>query len=70
MQGKKKLNIYIYIYRERERERERERTFCVWKNRKLCMEWEREWQIYSKRVWIRTEKNKERWRERERMILR
>ena len=55
-----KLNIYIYIYikRERERERERERTFCVWKNRKLCMEWEREWQIYSMRIKIRRVKNK------------
>ena len=62
MQEKKKpktkyIYIYIYIYRERERERERERAFCVWKNRKLCMEWKREWQIYSMRIRIKGVKN-------------
>ena len=59
MQEKKK-------HQKIEREREREPFFC---EGKLCIEWKRLWQIYSKRVWIRRDKNKGRWRERGRMIL-
>ena len=36
-------------------EREREKLFCEWK---VCKEWKREWQIYSKSVWIRKDKKK------------
>ena len=64
MQEKK---IHQKIEREREREREKERTFFC--EGKLCIEWKRWWQIYNKRVWIRRDKNKGRWRERGRMIL-
>ena len=49
-----------------ERERERE-PFCC--EEKLCIEWKKQWQIYSKRMWIRKDKNKGRWRERGKMIL-
>ena len=40
--------------REREREREREITFFC--EGKLCKEWKKEWQIYSKRVWTKKDK--------------
>ena len=40
---------------KREREREREPFFC---KGKLCIKWKRWWQIYSKRVWIRRDKNR------------
>ena len=30
---------------------------------KVCKEWKREWQIYSKRVWIRNEKKKKKMKE-------
>ena len=62
MQEKK----YTRKLRERDREREREHFFC---EGKLYIEWKRLGQIYSKRVWIRRDKNKRRWRERVRMIL-
>ena len=44
--------------RERERERERERItfFC---EEKLCKEWKKERQIYSKMLWIRRDKIRE-----------
>ena len=42
--------------RERERERERGNIFCV---RKLCIEWKRKCQIYSKILKIRRVKIKE-----------
>ena len=41
--------------REREREREREKLFC---EGKVCKEWKREWQIYSKSVWIRNDQKR------------
>ena len=44
------------IERERERERERSNIFCV---RKLCIEWKRKCQIYSKMLRIRRVKIKE-----------
>ena len=65
MQEKK---IHQKIVRERERERERERTFFFCEG-KLCVEWKRLGQIYSKRVWIRRDKNKGIWRKKGRMIL-
>ena len=50
----------------RERERERENHF-LWG--KTMHRIEEIVTIYSKRVWIRRDKNKGRWRERGRMIL-
>ena len=44
---------------ERERERERENLLLLFCVRKLCIEWKRWWQIYSKKVWIRRDKIKE-----------
>ena len=38
------------------RERERNNLFC---EEKLCEEWKKECQIYSKRVWIRRDKIRE-----------
>ena len=43
------------LEREREREREREPFFC---EGKLCIEWKSLWQMYSKKLWIRRDKNK------------
>ena len=45
------------IEREREREREREITFFVRGN--YAKNWKKEWQIYSKMVWIRRDKIRE-----------
>ena len=44
--------------RERERERERDNQFFG-KTHKICIEWEKEWQIYSKIMKIRRAKIKE-----------
>ena len=44
-----------FIEKLRERERERENIFC---ERKQCIEWSRQLQIYSKRVRIRRDKIK------------
>ena len=41
--------------RERERERERERVITLLYG-KICIKWEREYQIYSKRMKIRRTK--------------
>ena len=41
---------------ERQREREREHFFFC--EGKVYKEWKKEWQIYSKRVWIRKDQKK------------
>ena len=54
MQGKKKSATKL---RERERERESEITFFLWGKTMQIMN--KEWQIYTKSVWIRRDKNVE-----------
>ena len=49
MKGKKKSTKKL-------RERERETTFFC--EGKVCKKWKREWQIYSKRLWIRKDKKR------------
>ena len=48
--------------------RERERTIFLWEKTMHRIE-EIVTNLYSKKVWIRRDKNKGRWRERGRMIL-
>ena len=47
-------------------ERERVITFLC---DKICLQWEREYQIYSKRIGIKIVKIKGRWRDKRRVIL-
>ena len=39
--------------------KEKEREITLFCEGKLCKEWKRKWQIYSKREWIRGDKIKE-----------